>query len=248
MTFSHPRCYANSLGNCSTSISREHYFSRCLLQRMGDSFTVQGIFDQPKTLSEQSLVVNCLCQNHNTLLSPSDSIVCDLFDTIERFDLELDPRNPDSIISETKDIDAKLFEKWILKTILAFNEGGLFRDGSQKIKYKIGSHQHYLDVLFNNKKFPPNCGLSLVMGNNIKLGDKIKLDKNHLLITMRMVHDGELYGAGVLFHGVVFFLTLKVSSDIRFEPSEEIERSFHCPGFILQDQTQTIKKSLNFIY
>jgi hypothetical protein len=75
--FKHPKCYANTRGGCSSTISGEHYVSHGLIKLYGSNdpdYTIQhktgkgvGHPVRPKNFK-----ANILCQKHNSELSPAD--------------------------------------------------------------------------------------------------------------------------------------------------------------------------------
>ncbi|HYV95017.1 MAG TPA: hypothetical protein VE978_24800 [Chitinophagales bacterium] len=244
--YSHARCYANIFNDCSKKISREHYFSQSILKEIANVFILEGVLDEPKSVPISGLVVKCLCERHNNMLSDFDSEALLLFRTIKRYDFETHPRNVSTSKSETVEIDGRKFENWILKTTYNFNEGNLFTKNKSKTKYLI--NPYYLDVLFKDKPFNAGCGMSIVMGEFLNVGDKIHLDQNKLILTTRFESKGELCGIGVLFHGILFTLTLNPSVEYEVSLWNKMRGTFHCPGFILRDENGVINKEVKFIY
>ena len=84
----HPKCYAQELGSCSNQISKEHYFSRELLNYI-ESFgnvTTNGIHWQKGTNVplEKLFQVKSLCTNHNSSLSDLDTEALLFFKTVRQ--------------------------------------------------------------------------------------------------------------------------------------------------------------------
>ena len=75
--YAHPGCYFRTTQNCSKQISREHYISRSVLERVGQIVRLSGAhwLDEGHTLetSVGNLTAKILCRRHNESLSPLDS-------------------------------------------------------------------------------------------------------------------------------------------------------------------------------
>ena len=69
-----------------------------------------------------------------------------------------------------------------------------------------------------------------------------------MILTHRFVSNGELCGIGVLFHGLIFTLTLNPSADFEIPFWSSMSETLHFPGFILQDSTMVVKKEIQFLY
>ena len=67
------KCWARKVSECCTVQSAEHYVSKSIFT--GDYLFVEGpsfVPDGGKELPKSKLVRNCLCQKHNSALSPYD--------------------------------------------------------------------------------------------------------------------------------------------------------------------------------
>jgi hypothetical protein len=121
-------CWAAPLGGCGGGTSREHIISKS--QFDDDKITVSGLpwCKEPKTVGLASLVAKNLCRNHNTELSPVDAEAKRLKDA-----LSIIYHKP--ILSVRVRLDARLIERWLLKTTinLALQEPGSGIDLSEEI-------------------------------------------------------------------------------------------------------------------
>src|SRR4051794_27298208 len=87
--YSHERCYARTLEDCSTRISREHYLSATLLREIGSHPLLEGLSflnGESKRLSVDALASNMLCTRHNTALSPLDAEAERAFSALRKFE------------------------------------------------------------------------------------------------------------------------------------------------------------------
>lgn len=75
------KCWAATLGGCSTTQSGEHYLSEGLWD--SETITVRGLWgEEEKTIGFGSLNANILCTLHNSALSPLDAGIRKISDTI----------------------------------------------------------------------------------------------------------------------------------------------------------------------
>ena len=190
--YSHPSCYAASLGDCSPSISREHYISAGLLHRLrkdpGGMIRVSGLAwaKDEKRVSVNSLASKILCERHNNALSPLDSIGVRIFDTIARIksDFALRQDHDQAFLFNGHDV-----ERWLLKTLCGIAmSGGLLDANRERSDWK--PDLPLLEMLFGLRSLPANCGLrcgAFEPGDhderNIEFTPHISSDKKKLLAT-----------------------------------------------------------------
>ena len=93
--FMHDRCYLSSIGNCSTKISKEHFISRNILERITKStlkFEGAAHFFCGKPNVEigiDAFSAKVLCDAHNSALSPLDDAAGLAFSAVEDLYLDL---------------------------------------------------------------------------------------------------------------------------------------------------------------
>ena len=99
--YSHPRCYLSTTKGCSNKISREHYISESLLnkiERQNKTVDVCGLAwlpkEQLKSVGKSSLTSNILCTQHNSDLSKLDKKIGNLVEAISSIDVELQSSSP----------------------------------------------------------------------------------------------------------------------------------------------------------
>lgn len=116
-------CWARSLGDCNGGISREHYISKSLFK--SSAVAVEGFpwcKGKPRTVGIQSLTGKILCQTHNNGLSSLDEEASVLFDGIREWcGIGNIPSNSlplTRIARPPTVVNAKLIERWFLKTLL----------------------------------------------------------------------------------------------------------------------------------
>ncbi len=110
-----PGCYASSLHDCDGgSLSGEHYFSRSVLEAIGDGATYRGLPWMPVegiSLGINSFVANVLCKRHNSALSGLDTVAGNLFGCIR--DITLNKTEQTLWGFSGYDV-----ERWLIKLLL----------------------------------------------------------------------------------------------------------------------------------
>lgn len=139
-----------------TKISREHYFSADILERIGKS-PISGLAwlnGEVKDLSPASLTSKILCERHNSVLSPLDAEAGKLFDALGEIDAALGDTAPPAPSKEWVLNGADL-ERWLLKTLL-----GVAR-AKGLTTTKIRDEADLIPVLFGEALWRPWWGLHL---------------------------------------------------------------------------------------
>src|SRR5438067_1344997 len=85
------KCYMKELGSCAGPISGEHIISESVIRVLmadGD-FSISGLpwleAGEERILAPQSLTANCLCEKHNSALSPLDAAAKYFFASLKSF-------------------------------------------------------------------------------------------------------------------------------------------------------------------
>lgn len=153
------KCWAESLGNCSKKISKEHMVSASLLLPM---VTVQGFpwcLEEEKTVSKSSLVKHILCEKHNNFLSVYDSEAKKLLTAFNNFNFisknEHILKRGRLSFPVIQKIDGYKFERWMLKTLI-----------NLYFEMQLIDYASVLPYIFQNKRFDEPFGLSYIAANN----------------------------------------------------------------------------------
>ncbi|HEY0991815.1 MAG TPA: hypothetical protein VGD80_32415, partial [Kofleriaceae bacterium] len=119
--YAHPKCYARTLNDCSQQITREHYISKKLLERLED-FEADGLawLPEKKSLTAKALQSKVLCKRHNEALSPLDDNITNLYDMMRRWQ---DRKVVGDLVLDGEDL-----ERWAIKVMF-----GLFASGSSQL-------------------------------------------------------------------------------------------------------------------
>jgi hypothetical protein len=156
----HAKCYAKTLHDCVTSISKEHYISAILLRRISTRgrIKIHGFPWQGKGWKEipiSSFCSNILCVQHNSDLSGLDSTVVKLADRLARIDQEMLAGNEGAWLWAANGHD---IERWLLKTLCGLIGSGsvLNQDGTVMAS---DVPDEWVKILYGLREFPPTWGL-----------------------------------------------------------------------------------------
>ena len=160
--YSHPKCYARNLGDCSPTISKEHYISRGLLNIFeGNTFKVLGFpwidKDKSQKLTKNTLTSNILCQRHNSALSGLDTLAKKFFSFV---------------LARTEDQWALIIrgyeiERWMLKVYCGLLSSGMIKNKGSFLP-KILPSNDFLNTLFYRKEIPTGRGLAFVLHRDLE--------------------------------------------------------------------------------
>jgi len=155
--YSHPRCYARSLQDCSRQISNEHYISKSVLDLFSPAaIKISGISwlerGKSKELSIATLSSKVLCNRHNEALSPLDTLAKKFFSVAlgragEQWAMVLNGFE---------------VERWMLKLYCGFLSSGVMTYRGKPMPKAFPSEE-FLNTLFYRKPIPPGRGLLCVL-------------------------------------------------------------------------------------
>jgi hypothetical protein len=160
------RCYLFTLGNCSSKITKEHFISRNILERVTtDRLTIEGAghFFGGKERVEigvNDFASKVLCDTHNNALSPLDSAAGNTFSTIEATvkDLAQVASSPKALrsfcLSSGTDI-----ERWMIKVYCGLVAAGKIRSKTGRILARSSLPQYMFEALLGHSCLPSPLGL-----------------------------------------------------------------------------------------
>jgi hypothetical protein len=154
------KCYAAAIGDCSKSISREHYITEGVLKLIGDPITLKGFPWQgagERTVGTKALTAKILCERHNTALSSLDEVGIRFFDKLRLGRFE---RSPSEAVvgSQISLFRGEMIELWMLKVLCGLIVSGNAPDKSGS-PIKIDLPPPWLGILFGYQPMPPGWGL-----------------------------------------------------------------------------------------
>ena len=201
------KCWAESLGNCSDSLSGEHIVSKGLFT--DDMIAVQGLSwckNEPKTIGLSSLTRNILCTHHNSGLSPVDDAAIVAFNAFRESVRLTDIREK---MKERRwtvvhlPVDGDGLERWFLKTLINVTTGGKEKIGP-KSNMPGEPSSDLVEIAYGHRKFVPNAGLF----NSAEAGERIDSEDR---VTISPFFDSQneyVLGGTFYFRGFRFMLYL----------------------------------------
>jgi hypothetical protein len=159
--YAHQKCFARDLADCSETISREHFISRSILELFGkNGITVSGMpwipDGEQRRVSPASLTGKMLCERHNHVLSPLDSVAAEFF----RFFTDEWSGDPVEVFL-TRGYD---LERWLLKMLCGLvASGNATLDGRRLPAWT--PPQEWLDILFGEADVSTPAGLHSIVGH-----------------------------------------------------------------------------------
>lgn len=159
---SHPRCYAKSLRDCSSKISREHYISEGILDLFeSDTLRAYGFSwlkdSDDNVFTRNALAAKVLCERHNKALSELDSLAKKFF----RF-----------VLGKSGDQWAMIvpgyeIERWMLKAYCGLISSGNISYHGIELPRK-DPNADFLNTLFYRKEIPSGRGLVFALQKNVQ--------------------------------------------------------------------------------
>lgn len=155
-------CWAETLGDCSAKLSREHIVSRSLF--IGDTVRVEGLSwcrTGPKEVGLASLTAKILCERHNSELSAVDAAGAKAFDTLRQVDVVTEKRRRLGLwkwrVREYR-IDGPLLERWLLKALINLCYKGEHPIGAPAVARGL-PHPALVKIVFGQSQFAGRAGL-----------------------------------------------------------------------------------------
>lgn len=200
--YAHPKCYARAFNDCDRTISGEDYISYNILEQIGGPLTVSGLTwlqdGTTKELPLRALRANILCRRHNTALSPIDATIGQLFRRLVSPE-ELDTSNSDE--PKMYLFSGHDLERWLLKVLFGVAEAGVADHSAGSLG--IHSVRQWLDVLFENKRFPKRHGLYV----HAEIGTKKTVENGVALSLISNAANG-IYGLRMELRDKILILAL----------------------------------------
>lgn len=164
--FKHDHCYLSSTGNCSTKITKEHFISRNILERITTStlkFDRASHFFGGKPTVEignDAFSAKVLCDAHNSALSPLDDAAGLAFSAIEDLCRDLmrmgEARKPFHSFYVSSGID---IERWMVKVYSGLVAAGKIRGASGSKVPRDDLHPCLLESLMGSSTLDSPLGL-----------------------------------------------------------------------------------------
>ena len=181
--FAHERCYLNVTRDCSSQLSREHYVSRTVLEKLGEIIAISGAhwIESGCTFqtSVESLTAKILCKRHNEALSPLDSEAGIFFGALLNAFVDLDRKT----LSKKRTFhlaSGEALELWFLKVACGHYFGSAAQDGF-KLKQTYQIDLARVAKAFFHSEWDSRCGLYFKGSAGDRLTTSGRIDISALL-------------------------------------------------------------------
>ncbi len=196
--FSHPRCYARSLNDCSPTISREHYISEGVLKLYGKKTALaKGMKWIPKgnqkEIAINSLTGKVLCNRHNHALSLLDTTAIQFF---KFFTKPWDGEKDDILLLSGFEL-----ERWMLKMLC-----GIVASGNatfEKTTEKWQPPQNWLRIMYGTDKIEAPAGLHCITGEYREVTESVQI------VPIRSPSSEEPVGLSIVISGIGFIFSME---------------------------------------
>lgn len=196
------KCWASCLGKCGGGFSGEHYVSKAMFT--GPSVVIKGLpwCKESKMVGINSAVGKILCRTHNSGLSPMDSEAAKLMQAIHaQTKAYADNQNRRGTAAELHHtINARLIERWLLKTLLNFLFEGPFAIGTGDARGVPPSD--LVEIAFGLRKFKGRAGL------HIGVHQDLIMVMDEVVELVPLVKDGKVIGGQFRVAGILMYLCL----------------------------------------
>jgi hypothetical protein len=210
-------CWAEADGNCAGGKSGEHLVSKSLF--ITKKISVQGFSwckNEPKIVGLNRVTAGILCQKHNNTLSPLDSEASAAFDILRQHFDNAQPSHKFSPLAELQKvapvINAKLLERWFLKTLINLTYSGKYQIGPNS---EVGKPSPRLvNIAYGKAEFEGGEGMYVAAHSGMLFSSTDTLQLAPLI-----KDDCLVLGGYFEFRGIRFLLSLMPE-----KPNNEIAR------------------------
>lgn len=209
-------CYASPLQDCSDGISREHFLSESILNRLNrnKNLTVSGFSwqtAQEQVLPPNAIAANILCERHNSTLSPLDAMAVRLFEALSQ------KGTKEKAEKSLHLINGHDVERWLLKVLC-----GLAASGNLEPERAVDLDipRSWLEILFSQREFPNGWGLYVCNQVGHKFGGP------HGIAIKAISNLNHITGLGVEVCGYELVLSMSGFQERRFDNRSFVYRPF----------------------
>jgi hypothetical protein len=218
-------CWAASIGNCDGGISREHVVSKGLFK--SPTISVHGFpwcKGKTHTVGIKSLTAKILCRRHNNNLSPLDEEASALFDAIREWCVRENIHSNTSPLSRIARpptiVNARLLERWFLKTLLNLSLSREHYIGIQGQKKGVIPVE-LVEICYGMRIFERNAGMygAAHAGMIVASHDTLRFAP--------LLRDDRVLGGFFEFRGFRFFLSLMPDEQVAMSQLTSMDVGWH---------------------
>lgn len=229
--YRHPKCYANTRGGCSTTVSGEHYISHALIRLY--TFNAPDIrirptpnYRIPVEIRPKKFVANVLCTTHNNGLSDADQAAL-AFATFLR-EIALRYKNGAGEWGEPEEVEISGddFQRWVLKLLITHAAADVYTEkGGNRVQTVVPDEA--IDLLLARAEWPRTWGLGVtgeLSNAHLSFDPFTRIEtvtSDWWSATPLIKHDPRLLFGGIVdLAGVSFTLCLFNQSEARLQDDE----------------------------
>ena len=153
-----------------------------------------------RVIGTKRLVSKILCKRHNEALSGLDATALRLFKVMEEIEVNFGVDR-----DEEYQINRDEIERWLLKTLCGYGTAELFVDPQGKKIAGWKPPKEWLEILFQGKPFPPECGMYISYADQ---GKPLLQTAKLLQLTSLSGPNKELWGLRMWLFQVEFLLIM----------------------------------------
>lgn len=160
-----PSCYLSRMSNCSAKISREHFISKNILEKLTKDtliFENAGHFFGGKSHAEigiDGFASKVLCDNHNSVLSPLDTAAGAAFQRIEELTKDMLRADKGYKLNSFHVASGIDIERWMIKVFCGLVAAGKIRSASGRIEQLSSLPDELLEALMGATLLQPPLGI-----------------------------------------------------------------------------------------
>lgn len=160
-----PSCYLSSMSNCSSKITKEHFISRNILEKLTKDtlkFENAAHFFGGKNQVEigiDGFASKVLCDNHNSVLSPLDTAAGAAFQRIEELAKDMILADKGYNLNSFHVVSGIDIERWMIKVFCGLVAAGKIRSVSGRIEQSSSLPHELLSALMGVTLLKPPLGL-----------------------------------------------------------------------------------------
>jgi hypothetical protein len=209
--FINERCYLSSYGDCGTKITKEHFISRTVLERVTtDKLTIENaghIFGGKNKveIGVDSFAAKVLCDVHNPSLSALDTAIGIAFANMDALAKNMEKTADASKHIRSFHISSGLdIERWMIKVYCGLVAAGAIRSSSEKVVGRDAVTSILLDALVGKSSLPTPLGLyhHAFTGQTRSLGRVVSIG------TIRLTDGSDDVGGLLLTLGPINFVLI----------------------------------------
>jgi hypothetical protein len=215
--YANPGCYARSSNDCDEQLTREHWISDDLLERVSDDKKVvavegaawQALAPKQKTIGINSLSAKILCSRHNRALSPLDNVASEFFTHIrdDLLDMNWHQGTPPEFPRGFTLVSGPYIELWLLKVLWGAIEAGALRvNGHVAYRFRLGVTNAMLtEILWRGADWPKHWGLYVLLDHDTDVpvkGNSVRVRPANI--------ESEILGGYIQISGFEFLISFEL--------------------------------------